>query len=206
MAAKKTVPSSEVTATLKESLGLYTAEQVAEVLSVKPHTIKRFMSEGKLKYISLGGNTKDPRYRRISREGLDEYLAGLSAQPALDGGAPPAAGAGGAAGEDPEPRRWARHGGRRPRAWGSDGNVWGRVNRRANRVNRGLVTPVRHVTPSRRGSASTASLRRAVFPMGRLVPGRAWLWRTGSGRRPHGWSSTGCPPAPLQQHHPPAEG
>lgn len=70
----------------KDALGLLTPEQVADLLGLKVYTVRQLMRDGKLKYIRFGGSDKNPRYQRVPRAALDEYLASLS-PPALEGSA-----------------------------------------------------------------------------------------------------------------------
>lgn len=50
----------------------YTAEEVAEILKVTTESVRRWIRDGKLKSVKLGG-----RYLRISQADLDEYVASM---------------------------------------------------------------------------------------------------------------------------------
>jgi len=50
----------------------YTAEEVAEILKVTTESVRRWIRDGKLKSVKLGG-----RYLRISQADLDEYVVSM---------------------------------------------------------------------------------------------------------------------------------
>jgi len=50
----------------------FTAEEVAEVLKVTTESVRRWIRDGKLKSVKLGG-----RYIRVSQADLDEFVASM---------------------------------------------------------------------------------------------------------------------------------
>lgn len=55
----------------------YTPRQVAELLGLKEYTVRRLMRAGTIKSIRLGGSERQPRYQRVTRKALEEYLKSL---------------------------------------------------------------------------------------------------------------------------------
>lgn len=47
---------------------LYTVDEVKDILQVSESTVRRYLSEGKLKYVKVFGNT------RITKEELDRHI------------------------------------------------------------------------------------------------------------------------------------
>lgn len=54
---------------------VYTAEEVAEFLSVTAPTVKRWMTDGLIRYVEL------PKGRRIKASQLDEFLESRTVEP-----------------------------------------------------------------------------------------------------------------------------
>ena len=47
---------------------LYTVDEVKDILKVSENTVRRYLSEGKLKYVKVFGNT------RITEEELEKHI------------------------------------------------------------------------------------------------------------------------------------
>lgn len=56
-------------APLKELTPLYTVSQVADYLNVHPHTVYRYLQEGRLKAVRIG------QTYRFTPENINEYIA-----------------------------------------------------------------------------------------------------------------------------------
>jgi excisionase family DNA binding protein len=50
----------------------YTAEEVAEILKVTTESVRRWIRDGKLKSVKLGG-----KYIRVSQADLDEFVLSM---------------------------------------------------------------------------------------------------------------------------------
>jgi len=61
---------------------LLTAEQVAQILKVKPDTVRSWIQSGALRASRPGNGTRPGRKYRVRRADLDEYVASSECRPA----------------------------------------------------------------------------------------------------------------------------
>lgn len=58
--------------TMEEKPEFYTVEQVAKILQITPETIRRYVRNGKLKAIKLGG-----KFIRVGKKDLDDFIVSM---------------------------------------------------------------------------------------------------------------------------------
>jgi len=57
----------------KQDMTYYTSDEVASILKVNPESVRRWVRDGRLESVKLGG-----RYNRIPKSALDQFIKNQS--------------------------------------------------------------------------------------------------------------------------------